>query len=272
MVSQPYIRLLLWQAGLMFPRNFIFLNGLQCVPVESRFIMARKRSKRLTTNSPQKQVRADWKHEDEVETLAWLDYNLSTNKDARAFKSSVVDHLGKTRLAKYTIGQIERKVRKFWNDTGSDDSTDRDEIYRLGTACLEHLPLNFKEEIYKRVSTLTDQALAETLSSQRQLRSASRTTDSELARHICPGVVVANILSPRKRQREVLSSSAAKDNSSPGKRKRQAAQVCGARLFKRQQKSCGFADQLNRAPLTPRDKRCQNKRIEMMHCSSHSYD
>jgi hypothetical protein len=81
------------------------------------------------------------------------------------------------------------------------------------------LSIECRKEIGDRLSNLKDQALAERLQSQRQLRSTSRAIDSEFGRHISLGVDVAETPSPRKRSRAPLSSSAAIDESRPPKRR-----------------------------------------------------
>jgi hypothetical protein len=203
------------------------------VALETRIQMARNRSKRSTTNSAQKQERAQWKHEVEVETLAWLDHNLTKKKSAEAFRSSVVDHLKKTDQVNYTLEQIERKLRRLWYRNATDYAIEWTEIYHAGTRCLENLPLAFKEEIRDKVNSLSDQALAQALSSERRLRSASRTNDSELASHISIDSIVVEIPPGRRRHRGVSDSSRDKNKSVSRKRKKEAIEVCVIRLPKR---------------------------------------
>jgi hypothetical protein len=181
--------------------------------------MARKRNKRPKYIKPQSQARHDWKPEDEIELLAWLDYVSGTTKDAGLIKSSLADHLEKSRCTKYTVPQIERKIRTFWVANRHLEAVDSGEIYSLGTKCLPGLSIECRKEIGDRLSTLKDQGLAERLQSRRQLRSTSRATDSELARHISLGVDVVETPSPRKRSRAPLGSSAAIDESGPPKRR-----------------------------------------------------
>jgi hypothetical protein len=181
--------------------------------------MARKRNKRPKDLKPQSQARHDWKPEDEIELLAWLDYVSGTTKNAGLIKSSLAEHLEKSRCTKYTVPQIERKIRAFWVANCRIKAVDSDEIYKLGTKCLPGLSIECRKEIGDRLSTLKDQALAERLQSQRQLRSTSRAIDSEFGRHISLGVDVAETPSPRKRSRAPLSTSAAIDESRPPKRR-----------------------------------------------------
>jgi hypothetical protein len=192
--------------------------------------MARTRHRRLIEVKSQSHARADWKHDDEVELLVCLEYVLSTHKDAGLFKASLVKHLKNTRHTKYTVPQVERKIKKFWLANRHHAATDPDEIYKLGIKCLPGLSNDFKKEVGERFGTLKDQTLAERLATPRQLRSASRSADSELSRHISLGVEVAETPSPRKRQREPFTSSARIDGPRPRKRRdaeRQSEQVCG---------------------------------------------
>jgi hypothetical protein len=198
--------------------------------------MARKRHKKPNEHKSRSQSKADWKHDDEIELLACLEYILSTTKDAGSSMSIFVDHLEKSRHTKYTVPQIERKIRKFWITNHHDDATDSDEIYKLGLKCLPRLPNELRTEIEERLNTLKDQTLAARLQSRRQLRSASRTTDSELSRHISLGVEVTDTPSPRKRHREPLSTSAAIDEPRPRKRRdahSQPDQVCDPHSYRR---------------------------------------
>ena len=181
--------------------------------------MARRRSRRPKDVKPQSQARHDWKPEDEIELLAWLDYISGTTKDVGLIKSSLADHLQKSRCTKYTVSQIERKIRTFWVTNRHIKAIDSNEIYKLGTKCLPGLSTECRKEIGNRLSTLKDQVLAERLQSQRQLRSTSRTADLEFARHISLGVDVVETPSPRKRPRAPISSSAAIDETRPPKRR-----------------------------------------------------
>lgn len=215
--------------------------------------MARRRNKRLKREKWQSQAKADWEHKDEIELLAWLDYILSTTQDAGPHKDTFVKHLEKKCETKYTIHQIERKIRKFWSANRYGNATDPNEIYRLGTKCLPHLPNKFKKNVQERWSSLRDEAIAQSLQNRRQLRSASRTTDSELSRHISLGVEVAETSSPRKRHRESLSGSAARDESMPRKRRdgeSQLDQVRDVHSFEEGVKGCKFADTLSRPRIT----------------------
>jgi hypothetical protein len=229
--------------------------------------MAKKRNKRPKDVKPQSQARHDWKPEDEIELLAWLDYIFSTTKDTGLIKSSLADHLGKSRCTKYTVPQIERKIRTLWVTNRHIKAVDPDEIYRIGTKCLPGLSIEYRKEIGDRLSTLKDQALAERLQSRRQLRSTSRTTDSELARHISLGVDVAETPSPRKRSRVPLSSSAAIDDSRPPKRRdgrSQLDQAYDVYSIEQDAVRCKFTDAIGRFPLITRDRSSRNKRRKPM--------
>ena len=196
--------------------------------------MGQKKNKKATKPKlKDRKEKADWTYEAEIETLAWLDYLLSiresTGKEHIAksnFENSITDHLEKNCGTQYTIAQVERKIKKFWNRHGSDDAIDPNEIYKLGTECLVNLPPDRKERICKRVGVLKDQAYAQTLSRRRQLRSTSRTTESELSRFTSLEAVEGNVPSPRKRRVEVVISETSKDDASPKKLKVQAAEVC----------------------------------------------
>jgi hypothetical protein len=181
--------------------------------------MARKRNKRLKDVKPKSQARHDWKLEDEIELLAWLDCIRGTSKDAGLIKSSLVVHLEKGRHTKYTVPQIERKIRTFWDTNHHIKAVDPNEIYRLGTKCLPGLSKEYRKKIEDRLSTLKGNALVERLHCPRRLRSASQTVDSEPAHHISLGVDVVETPSPRKRPRVPLSSSAAIDDARPPKRR-----------------------------------------------------
>jgi hypothetical protein len=229
--------------------------------------MARKRNKRPKDVKPQSQARHDWKPEDEIELLAWLDYISATTKDAGLIKSSLTDHLEKSRCTKYTVPQIERKIRTFWVTNRHIRAVDPDEVYRLGTKCLPGLSIDCRKEIGDRLSNLKDQALAERLQSQRQLRSTSRTTDSELARHISLGVDVAETPSPRKRSRAPLGSSVAIDESRPPKRRdgqSKLDQADEADSIEQDAVRCKSTDAIGRFPLIAQDRSSRNKRRKPM--------
>jgi hypothetical protein len=218
--------------------------------------MARTRHKRPKEVKSRSHARADWKHDDEVELLVCLEYVLSTHKDAGLFKTSLVKHLMNTRHAKYTVPQIERKMKKFWLANRHHAATDPEEIYRLGIKCLPRLSNDLKKEVGERFGTLKDQTLAERLATPRQLRSASRSADSELSRHISLGVEVAKTPSPRKRNREPFTSSARREGSRPRKRRdaeSRVEQVCGKHSFK-MVKHCDFTDMIDRSPTPVQDR------------------
>jgi hypothetical protein len=186
--------------------------------------MARKSAKQPKVGNSQGQDRANWKREDGIELLARLDYILETHTDARPFKSSLVDGLESSRHKRYTVPQIDRKVVQFWNAHGEYESISSDDVYKKGTRALPNMRPEFKEEICRRLSTLKYQTLTKRCQSERQLRSASRTADSEVTRHISLGVEVSDTTSPRKRQREILTSSTAVDESRPRKRRDEESQ------------------------------------------------
>jgi len=124
-----------------------------------------------------------------------------------------------------------------------------------------------RKEVEDRLSTLKDQALAERLQSRRQFRSTSRTTDSELARHISLGVDVVETPSPRKRSRAPLSSSATIDESRPPKRRDGQSQLDqGYDVYSIEQDAvrCKFTDVIGRFPLITKDRSSRNKRGKPM--------
>ena len=184
--------------------------------------MARRRHKKSKNPKSQSQARADWQQEDEIELLAWLDCILvrSEKKDASLFKPSFVKHLKENRGKRYTEHQIERKIKKIWAANGEDDANDPNEIWKFGTKCLPYLSDVIRKQIDERLNILQESKIAKVVDSERQLRSASRTADSDLSRHIRLGVEVAEIPSPRKRYREQHSSSVTLDELRPRKRRK----------------------------------------------------
>jgi hypothetical protein len=207
--------------------------------VKSTLIMGQREKKEAPkTKLKGRKEKADWTDEAEIEVLAWLDYLLdireSIGKEQMTkshFENSITDHLEKTCRMRYTIAQVERKIRKFWQVYGGDYAVDRNEIYKLGTECLVNLPPDRKERICTRVGVLKDEAYAATLSRQRQLRSTSRTTESQLSRFTSLEAVEGNVPSPRKRRVEVVINKTSKDDFSPKKLKVQAAEVSTTWLF-----------------------------------------
>jgi hypothetical protein len=195
--------------------------------------MAITRHRRAKDKS-ESQARDGWKHDDEVELLAWLDYKQSTTKDAVSSMISFVNHLRNSRHTKYTVPQIERKIRNFWAANRHHAATNPDEIYKLGTKCLPRLSNDFREEVKERVGILKDLTLAKRLESPRQLRSTSQSANSELSRHISLGMEVAETLSPRKRYREPHTSSTDLDGWRPRKQRDTESrlnQVCDIHSF-----------------------------------------
>jgi hypothetical protein len=197
--------------------------------------MGRTRHKRPRGDKWESHSRAEWKRDDEIELLAWLDYKVDTTMNAAPQMNSFVTHFKNSRHAKYTLPQIERKIKKFWLANHHHAATSWEEIYRLGTKCLPRLPNDFRREIEERLGTLKDQTLARRLESPRQLRSASRPADSELSRHISLRLEIAETTSPRKRHRELFNSSSGRDGSRPRKRRDaedQLDRVCDIHLFR----------------------------------------
>lgn len=164
--------------------------------------MAIKKKKRSREERAGKHARANWTHDDEVELSAWLDYVLSTSKTAGPQISSFVTHFQNCRHKTFTVAQIQHKIKSLWLANGNPSASSPDEMYVRGTKCLPRLPTNFKKEVVERLGTLKDEMLAKRLESPRQLRSASRSADTELSRHISLGVDIAEMPSARKRHRE----------------------------------------------------------------------
>jgi hypothetical protein len=225
----------LHHGGLVFgspswiPKNARFavsVRGSSSAHRNFNLIMGRKRDKRHTTKRSEKKTKADWKHEETIEVLAWLDYTHGKKRlpksfegSVATFESSVVTHL-KTCDMSFTLAQVDRKLRRLWNHFKSAEATDKDEIYNSGTACLD-LPDDFRKELNLRVNTLRDRSLADALSQSRQLRSTSRTT--EQGTHLTLDEVVTS--TPRKRLRDAQSISATSEQSRSRKKTKYSAQV-----------------------------------------------
>jgi len=130
--------------------------------------------------------KAKWSEGDGIKLLAWLDFKLNNRQEGSSFADTVCDHLKAAHTAKFTFGQVEERLRKYWNDQHRNNSKDWKDIYKRGTACLKNLrpttgELDTDTAVRTRVSFLTDEAYAKTLSPPRRaLRSVSRTTDSFL--------------------------------------------------------------------------------------------
>lgn len=150
--------------------------------------LIRKRQPEI--RSPQKEIRASWSDENEIELLAWLNYTVLRNDKGTHFKDTILNHLHMMCNKEYTLFQVDRKVRSYWQDLGPEGAKDRDQIYKEGTHCL-HYPLRrdlrenlkFKKMLDARVKKLKEEAAW----SSRNLRSVSRMTEPENLHHFSLG-------------------------------------------------------------------------------------
>jgi hypothetical protein len=164
-----------------------------------------------------------------------LDYLVKTREatggtdSARTdFEGSIVDHLKNAYGKEYTIAQVRHKIQYVWSIWGRDDSRSSSDAYRLGMACLVHIPPEYGAEIKQRVEMFADEALVQTLSGPRQLRSSSHSNTANGPSRFTSLETLENIVrSPRKREIEVVI------NQSPGpvaRHKRFKSEVTAVRL------------------------------------------
>lgn len=73
-----------------------------------------------------------WSDSDFFHLCAWLDYCCEYAID---FKATVIEHLKETTQKEFKWEQIDRKLRRTWDNTGREDST-FDDVYSQGTSCL----------------------------------------------------------------------------------------------------------------------------------------
>ena len=136
--------------------------------------------------SKPKRPPVEWSSAQETSLLAWLEYTLK--HDELDFKKTAVKHLNDI----FDLEQIDRKLWRLWNEYGPDlpvgtshrQWKKEQNIYDHGSACLVGLSEDDKREIASTTQLLEDEFIANQMavSSQRQLRSASKSDRSSLIR------------------------------------------------------------------------------------------